>query len=406
MLVPEGSGPGHLRPDAALRTPSELFSRYRIFKTEIVPAVRRREFRTSSSVTSSAFHPALIDRRLYGFMRYISGLIYGEDGFYDGYVCIDDGMVIETGTGRPPGPSIRGTAVPGFVDCHTHIADAGLTVPDGISLEDLVAPPDGLKHKYLRDTPDNVIIGNMKEFRTSMRRYGTSIFADFREGGVRGCNLIRSSVTGPRAIVLGRPVSPDFDADEIVSILNISDGIGLPSISDMGLGYMEDVADLVHRKNKILALHVSERVQEDFDTVMSLEPSFVVHMTRASRKDMMKCADSDIPVVVCPKSNMFFGNIPPLREMIGNGLTISLGTDNAMLRNPDMVAEAKAAADILGRDMADRMTDILLNNGRKLLYEGIGMSIETGSEQDVVIFPSLGGDPMTDILECTERIVI
>jgi len=339
-------------------------------------------------------------------MRCISGLIYGREGFYDGYVCIDNGTITETGTGKPSEPSIRGTVVPGLINCHTHVADAGLEVPKNITLEELVAPPDGLKHRYLRDTPDNVLISNMKGFRTMMHRYGTSGFADFREGGARGCRLLISSSVGPDAIVLGRPISPTFDANEIEEILSMADGIGIPSISDMDVDYIEKVADHVHRKNKILALHVSERVRENIDTVLSLEPSFVVHMTNATVADMKKCADADVPAVICARSNMFFGNVPPIRDMVKNNMTIALGTDNAMLCSPDLIEEANVVSDILGKELSARVTDILLNNGRKLLYDGSGMWIEAGTTQNVVVFPSLGGDPMTDILECTERIVI
>jgi cytosine/adenosine deaminase-related metal-dependent hydrolase len=47
----------------------------------------------------------------------------------------------------------------------------------------------------------------------------------------------------------------------------------------------------------------------------------------------------DLPVVVCPRSNMFFGMVPPLARMVKAGVTVALGTDNAMIHQPDLFVE-------------------------------------------------------------------
>ncbi|MBO4568952.1 MAG: hypothetical protein J5674_03140, partial [Candidatus Methanomethylophilaceae archaeon] len=140
--------------------------------------------------------------------------------------------------------------------------------------------------------------------------------------------------------VLGRPVSSEFDPGEVEEILSCADGIGLPSISDMPSKYLEQVADAVRGKGAVLAIHASERVREDIDEVLSLDPAFVVHMCEASDSDLLKCAEAEVPAVVCPGSNMYFGKAPPLARMADLGVDIALGTDNGMLRPPDMASEA------------------------------------------------------------------
>lgn len=80
----------------------------------------------------------------------------------------------------PGGALLR---IPSPVNAHTHCADAGLKVGGGMTLGSLVAPPDGLKFRYLRDTPDGVIERNMRSYSDGSRRNGISAFVDFREGG-------------------------------------------------------------------------------------------------------------------------------------------------------------------------------------------------------------------------------
>ena len=333
-------------------------------------------------------------------MRYISGQIYDGGGFRRGYIGIENGTVAESGDGDPPGkPFMRGIAVPGLVNCHTHVGDAGLKVPAGIGLEELVAPPDGLKHRYLRDIPDRDLISSVRTFTDRMYANGITRFADFREGGLKGCRLLVRSDPKPSATVLGRPVSPEYDANEADAILSEADGMGLPSISDMNAGYIDSVADHVHKRGKMLALHVSERVREDIDRVISLEPTFIVHMAKASKSDIAKCAEHNIPIVLCLSSNAFFGNVPPVRDMMDAGVRIALGTDNAMLCPPDIRPEMARLIGILGDRYSgrDELIRILLDNGREILYHGSGMRVP-GTDTETVVFPSEDGDALSGIL--------
>ena len=231
----------------------------------------------------------------------LEGMVLGRGGLRPGYMLVEDGAAVEVGGGEcPVEPDVRGVVLTGVVNGHTHCADYGLSIPPGMSLEGLVAPPDGLKHRYLREASDEELSASMARFSADSRASGASAFVDFREGGLHGCPLLRAAA--PDAVILGRPLSPEFDPEEVAGILEVADGIGISSVSDMDRGYIEDVADMAREERKAFAIHVSERVREDIDFVLSLDPAFVVHMCEATDDDLAKCAEAEVPIVVCPTS--------------------------------------------------------------------------------------------------------
>ncbi len=265
--------------------------------------------------------------------------VFSRGSFRRGYLIAENGIISEEGEGPCPEPADARIALfPGAVNAHTHCADYGLEVPDGLSIEELVAPPDGLKHRYLSSAPPELLSDHMQRFAADSSAYGAATFIDFREGGAEGCRLLRESVPG--AAIFGRPVSDAFDPEEMEALMLWADGIGLPSISDMPPGYIEDIADFARERGIPLAIHASERVREDIDLILSLDPAFVVHMCEAGGSDFLKCAEAEVPIVVCPGSNAYFGKAPPLARMESCGVSMALGTDNGMLRIPDLAAEA------------------------------------------------------------------
>ena len=283
---------------------------------------------------------------------------------------------------------ITGTVLPGLVDTHTHVADAGLKLDRKYSLEELVAPPDGIKHRYLKEADPFDIHREMSDYIMRLELSGVSRFIDFREGGTEGVKLLRS--VSSRATILGRPISKEYDPNEIDSILYRADGIGIPSITDMDHDYIDAVANHVKRKNKMLALHVSERIREDIDYVMSLQPDLIVHMTQATDSDLRRCADEDVPISVCPSSNLYFGMVPPVARMLDAGVDVCLGTDNAMLfPSADMMTEARVLSGLLETQGKDPLAAyaIIIACGHKVLYHDPITPHKTGSTADITVFP-------------------
>ncbi|MDR2698153.1 MAG: amidohydrolase family protein [Candidatus Methanoplasma sp.] len=333
-------------------------------------------------------------------MDVLSGSVLTKEGIIDGYVCIENGIVISVEEGVPPAPPLAsGLVVPPLVNSHTHCADIGLKVPGEMTVEELVGPPDGLKHVYLRGLDEGSLEKNIRTYAETSRRNGIGAFIDFREGGERGCRILRKAA--PEAAVLGRPVSQECDPGEISRILDAADGIGISGISDMEHRYLEKAADLTRDRGKMFAVHASERRREDIDLILSLDPAFVVHMTEATDSDLLKCAEAEVPIVVCAGSNRYFKKTPPIKRMLDCGVDVAIGTDNAMLRGPDMRSEAAVFMDVLLSQggSVDDVTDPMLKNGRKLLYPHNKIHVSVGTAADLTVLPCSGGFRMDRVLQ-------
>lgn len=329
-------------------------------------------------------------------------MVLTSEGFINASVGYEDGMVKEVAEGEVNDPVMRGYVLPTFIDAHTHLADLRAPLDMRMPLEEVVAPPHGLKHLYLRNARPSEIARTFKMLSRRMARNGISRFIDFREGGAEGAKLLRSvGPHGSRPIVMGRPISLRYDREEVEELLVHVDGVGVSSMLDWDEGELVALAEHVVKKGKMFALHVSERVREDIEKVLDLRPSFIVHMTKATIGDMEACRDADVPIVVCPRSNMFFGNTPPLADMIKSGAELALGTDNAMISMPDMLSEIEFAARILRSQGVKDVSPVLkmaIAGGRLILNERDGISIEPGTPCDFMVIRSRGGDPFTDIL--------
>ena len=332
-------------------------------------------------------------------MDVLSGSVLTGDGVIEGYVCIEGGCVTSVEEGKPPErPLASGLVIPPMVNSHTHCADAGLKISPGMTMEELVAPPNGLKHTYLEGLEESSLERNIRAYANESYINGIGAFIDFREGGERGCRVLRKAAPG--SVILGRPLSKEYDREEISNILDIADGIGISSISDMDHRYIEKVADQVRERRKIFAIHASERIREDIDLILSLDPAFIVHMVEATDSDLLKCAESEVPIVVCARSNLYFGKVPPVKRMLDCGVDIAIGTDNAMLCEPEMRSEASAFMDVLSSQggSADEIIGPLFKNGRKLLYSHNRICVSAGMPADLTVLPYDGKFRMEDIL--------
>lgn len=278
-------------------------------------------------------------------MDYVSGEILTESGFKRGYFGFENRKIVETGSGVPPKkPLCNGFIVPTLINAHTHIGDSfirkkNINLPRNI--EELVAPPHGLKHRLLHEASSDEITTGMKESINEMTNIGISVFCDFRENGTIGINQLTNAMkhTKISSVILSRPNRLKYDADEVEQLLNKSQGIGISSISDWEYSELEKVAKHTKKRKKRFALHVSERVREDIDCILDLHPDFLVHMIMATESDLIRVKENNIPVVVCPRSNAFFGSKPDIKLMKHVGIDLMVGTDNAMLHSPNILDE-------------------------------------------------------------------
>lgn len=263
--------------------------------------------------------------------------------------------------------------LPGLINAHTHIGDS--VAKDFISdpnLSSTVDPIFGIKRKILSRSDPSHIEAFMRNTAVSMLKGGIVAFADFREGGVDGVKLLRRALCGLKIkpLVLGRiekyfgtsqgsSIDSSVLSHEVFDVLQVSDGLGISGANENTdrslIGYHNAIRSYNSTSpmtKKLLAIHAAESKETTALSLMKsglteveraiefLQPDFVVHLTKATNKDIVAIAKNKIGVVVCPRSNGLLGcGIPRVADMINNGCAVGLGTDNVMLNSPDLFKE-------------------------------------------------------------------
>lgn len=322
-------------------------------------------------------------------MHWVNGQILTEDGFKEGSLGFDEDGIKDITRQKSKDPVARGIVLPPFVNAHTHIGDTFIKEDITGSLEETMAPPNGLKHQLLEKASEDQILDGMKQSIDRMRDSGISHFLDFREGGVKGASLLYKAALGHSVgpVVFGRPDTMGFEKQEMESLLKIVDGLGVSSISDWDISILERIRKEAKVLDKGFALHASEGVREDIDSILDLEPDFLVHMLEATDGDLERCTDAGIPIVVCPRSNAFFGKSPRLDNMLNEGVTLMLGTDNAMLSSPSLFDEMRfirQMSEQKGKLTSGSILKMALNS-RKALKGQSALSLQIGQPSEFLV---------------------
>lgn len=246
-------------------------------------------------------------------------------------IIIDNGVI----TAIEENPRVPDVWIcPSLFNAHTHLGDT-IAMDCGTTgdLEDLVTPPDGLKHRLLRAASRQDLVSGMRAGMEGMVNTATAGCADFREGGADGVLALQEAAAGLSffPFVFGR------EGGE-----TLAGGLGISSVRDV-----PDIGQLVgdaKRAGKKIAFHAGERDTEDIDDALAYEPDILIHMTHATKKQLRECAERSIPIAVCPRSNWTLGvtssrRNPPLALMEELGCRVCLGTDNVMFVAPDLFSE-------------------------------------------------------------------
>lgn len=332
---------------------------------------------------------------------HIGRWLFTSEGLTSGCLRLEDEQVVEVCYGDAPAGSTKSLILPGFVNAHTHIGDSfAYPAPKG-TVEELVGPPDGYKHRMLRGITREAKLSAMTDAVEIMAATGTMAFMDFREEGVAGVmdllSAVRSSIPWP--IVLGRPASPHATDRELDEILAGCDGFGLSAMRDIDPVQAKRLASRARSAGRMFALHASEAVREDIDAILDLRPDFLVHMTSATDDDVQACADEGVPVVVCPRSNEFFGLDPGIPRLLAAGVEVALGTDNGMLVRPDMLSELQAAYGLSGSALSPAQAVHLATfGGRKVLNAKGKITTGIGISDDLAVLDVRGSDPLGEVV--------
>jgi len=300
----------------------------------------------------------------------------------EGRVVVADGEIVRIEETAVDGDDV---ILPAFVNAHTHIGDSiAKEAGEGLSLDDLVAPPDGLKHRLLRATDREEKVAAMARTLRYMESTGTGTFLEFREGGVEGVAALRDALAGEGVSPAERAVDAVVFGRDDPDVLSVADGYGASGARDADFDAVRTEA---RDAGKLFGIHAGERDADDVNAAMDLDPDFLVHMVHTDPIHLERLADRETPVVVCPRSNLVTNvGVPPIREL-AERTTVALGTDNVMLDSPSMFREMEFAAklaDLPAREVL-RMATV---NGAEIADLNRGV-IEPGKDADLLV---LDGD--------------
>lgn len=285
-------------------------------------------------------------------------------------IVIGDGRIIEMAKDVCEGKIIDATdsiVCPTFLNGHTHIGDSIIKDEGyGLSLGEMVKPPNGVKHKALANAEDGEIIDAMKKSMWDMFESGTTHFIDYREGGIKGVELLRKASKNlpVTPVILGRDDSfygqnPDLRKVKIAirKLLKLADGIALSGFGEIS----DEVASLItsecRKAGKISSIHVAESMHLQDDSLRDFNKTEIqrgvdadfdqlVHCTNPRNNDLELIKNSN--VVVCPRANATLNvGVVPLNEMFSKGIKPLLGSDNLMLNSPNLFRELEFSLKIM-----------------------------------------------------------
>ena len=344
-------------------------------------------------------------------------------------IVVEDGIIIEIAKDTKEGEiiDVEGAVVcPSFINGHMHIGDS--IIKDGgygLSLSEMVKPPNGVKHRALANATDEELIFAMQESMWDMVNSGTTHFIDYREGGIRGVKLLKkaSKDIPIKPIILGRDDSfygdnPDLSKVKVAirKLLKVADGIA-PS----GFGEItEEVANLIvkecSKQGKFSSIHVAESESNQIESLnesgkTEIEKGIcanfdqLVHLTNPKNDDLERVSKSDSNVVVCPRANATLNvGVSRLNEMLALGIRPLLGTDNVMLNSPNMLRELEFTLKIMSvyynsyinpQQLLQMVTTtVCSSNVNNIIQKTF---INEGNSAEFIIFKSFSKNPYLNI---------
>ncbi|MFC7175631.1 amidohydrolase family protein [Halosegnis marinus] len=324
--------------------------------------------------------------------RTLEGLVLAGPDFepIEGRVVVEDGEIAAI---EEASVASDDWILPAFVNAHTHIGDSiAKEAGRGLSLDELVAPPDGLKHRLLRETPRDEMVAAMRESVAYMREGGTASFVEFREGGAEGVDRLREAAADS-------PVEPVILGREEVAAMEAGDGFGASGARDGEFGTERNAT---REAGKLFGVHAGERDSHDVDGALDLDPDFLVHMVHVEDYQLERVADRGTPVVCCPRSNLVTNVGLPDFDRLNDATTLALGTDNVMLNSPSVFRETEFAAKHSDLD-APTVLRMATRNGARIAGKEYGL-VEEGRPAKLQVLDggnhNLGGarDPVRAVV--------
>ena len=316
--------------------------------------------------------------------------------------------------------------IPGLINSHTHIGDSiGKDISLDSNVDSRIHPVSGIKQKILAETPKKELARFMRKSAISMLKKGITTFVDFREGGIEGIQLLKDAIKGNpiRSIILGRidyyqtksdvqkntPMPESYQL-ELKSLLRNCDGVGISGPnenSDSNLDTYSKVKKLrgIHAAETIQSYSTSQKISKSSEPIRALltKPTFLVHMTFATKNDLRRISKNVRGIVICPRANAALAEgIPDIVLMNKMNCNVAIGTDNVMINSPDLFREMDylwkvSMASHKKRIDPTTILKMVTVNAGKLLNQKIGV-IKEGFLADCVFLEkkSIDLDPLNN----------
>ncbi len=173
---------------------------------------------------------------------------------------------------------------------------------------------------------------------------------------------------------------------------------------NVDIDILRNASKKARQKNRIFAIHAGEKDTSDIEKAISLKPDLLIHLTKAGTSDLEKVADASIPVVVCPRSNLVTGvGMPPVSNMLDQGLTVAVGTDNVMLNSVNMFSEMEFISKLSGIEDRQVFKMCTLNGASIPGHRGNGV-IEKGNRSNFMILDG-GSNNLSGVSDPVKGIV-
>lgn len=315
-------------------------------------------------------------------------------------IVIEDGIIKHVSKGWISGGITieEGIALPALFNAHVHAGDYAFPeVGLELSLHELVAEPNGLKHRLLRSTSKHKLIESIKRLLDYEISIGVLAVADFREGGIEGARIALEASKNKNIhyLVLGRPLTSD--TSELKELREYVYGLGLSTPVKYSTSELRVFAKMFN--DKVKGAHVAEvpdnASRELYMAVEELKADYIVHGIYLTREDYITLADKNIGLIICPRANSWFGvGQPRIDEILDSGVIVALGTDNSGWIKPDIwremeytwnIVRLKSRKDIKASDILKMAT---INPAKIFKLQGYGV-LEEGYEASLIILDGL-----------------
>ncbi len=311
------------------------------------------------------------------------------------------------------------TAIPGFVDSHTHIPFAGFRESEfnrrlsGESYSDIAASGGGIAStvRATRAASENELVTNVLARANTMARYGTTTaeaksgYGLDRKHELKQLRAIRTaSAQSPVRLVPTCLAAHDLPRDNPAYVETIINDI-LPAVAREKLAvfndafvergvFTRDQGEAVLRAGAELGmiprLHADELSDTDGAALAAtLGAASADHLMYISDRGIDALAASDTVANLLPATSFFLMSpqYAPARRLIEKGAVVSLSTDcnPGSSMTESMQAVVQLATLQMKLTVEESLTAATLNGAYSLRLSGETGSIEVGKRADIVL---------------------